>query len=107
MSASMSSDTAAPHRITSYNVCYTKLLRLRSRLNWRVIRVVPRLLTEVIHLYLARELTAVTARPEEHEVIEIQWVPFEEAVQRAVDGRIRDAKSLIGLLWARERLGSD
>ncbi len=67
----------------------------------------PGVLTEVIHLYLARELTAVTARPEEHEVIEIQWVPFEEAVQRAVDGRIRDAKSLIGLLWARERLGSD
>jgi ADP-ribose pyrophosphatase len=66
----------------------------------------PGVLTEVIHLYLARDLTAVDARPDEHEVFEAGWVPFEEAVGLAASGRLRDAKSLIGLLWARELLRS-
>ena len=64
----------------------------------------PGVLTEVIHLYLARDLEAVEARPEEHEVFEARWVPLDEAVGLATGGRLRDAKSLIGLLWARERL---
>jgi len=64
----------------------------------------PGVLTEVIHLFLARDLEATGARPEEHEVFEARWLPFDEAVQLAADGRLRDAKSAIGLLWARERL---
>ena len=64
----------------------------------------PGVLTEVIHLYLARELAPVAARPEEHEVLEASWVPFDEAVRQATGARLLDAKSLIGLLWARERL---
>jgi hypothetical protein len=31
-------------------------------------------------------------------------VPLEEAVDLAARGQLRDAKSLIGLFWARERL---
>jgi ADP-ribose pyrophosphatase len=65
----------------------------------------PGVLTEVIHLFLARDLAAVDARPEEHEVLEARWVPLEEAVALAATGRLQDAKSLIGLLWAREQLG--
>lgn len=64
----------------------------------------PGVLTEVIHLFLARDLAAADARPEEHEVFEARWVPLEEAVQLAAGGVLRDAKSLIGLLWAAERL---
>ena len=67
----------------------------------------PGVLTEVIHLFLARDLAAVDARPEEHEVLEARWVPFEEAVALAASGRLQDAKSLIGLLWAREYLDGD
>lgn len=66
----------------------------------------PGVLTEVIHLFLARELTATDARPEEHEVFEASWLPLDEAVALAAGGRLQDAKSLIGLLWARERLRS-
>jgi len=64
----------------------------------------PGVLTEVIHLFLARDLAPTDARPEEHEVFEAIWVPLEEAVQLAAGAGLRDAKSVIGLLWARERL---
>lgn len=64
----------------------------------------PGVLTEVIHLYLARELTATDAQPEEHEVFEARWIPLDEAVDLAASGRLQDAKSVIGLLWAREKL---
>ena len=64
----------------------------------------PGVLTEVIHLYLARELTATDAQPEEHEVFEARWNPLDEAVDLAASGRLQDAKSVIGLLWAREKL---
>lgn len=64
----------------------------------------PGVLTEVVHLFLARGLAPSGAHPEEHEVFEASWIPFDEAVDLAVRGELRDAKSLIGLLWARERL---
>jgi len=66
----------------------------------------PGVLTEVIHLFLARDLAASDARPEEHEVFEVEWLPVPEAVALAASGRLRDAKSVIGLLWANERLGT-
>jgi ADP-ribose pyrophosphatase len=66
----------------------------------------PGVFTEIIHLFLARDLVATEAQPEEHEVFEAHWIPFEEAVGLAATGRLRDAKSLIGLLWAREKLRS-
>jgi ADP-ribose pyrophosphatase len=64
----------------------------------------PGVLTEVIHLFLARDLEATDARPEEHEVFEARWLPFDEAARLAADGHLQDAKSAIGLLWARARL---
>jgi len=64
----------------------------------------PGVLTEVLHLFLARDLAPADARPEEHEVFEASWVPLDEAVDLAARGELRDAKTLIGLLWARERL---
>ena len=64
----------------------------------------PGVLTEVIHLFLARGLAPADAQPEEHEVFEASWVPFDEAVDLAARGQLRDAKTVVGLLWARERL---
>jgi ADP-ribose pyrophosphatase len=64
----------------------------------------PGVLTEVIHLYLARDLAPTAARPEEHEVFEARWIPLEEAVGLATSGALQDAKSLIGLVWAHEKL---
>lgn len=61
----------------------------------------PGVFTEIIHLYLARTLEPVPAAPEEHEVLEVHWVSFAEALRRAETGGIADAKSLAGLLRAR------
>lgn len=61
----------------------------------------PGVLTEVIHVFLARDLEAVPAAPEEHEVLEVEWVALEKALQMAATGDgLRDGKTLVGLLWA-------
>ena len=61
----------------------------------------PGFCDEVIHLYRARGLTRVTARPQAHELIEVHWVDYDEALQRVRGGDIRDAKTIIGLQLAR------
>jgi ADP-ribose pyrophosphatase len=60
----------------------------------------PGVFTEVIHLFLARGLSAVAARPEDHEVFELLWLPLQEAVSKAASGELRDGKTIVGLLWA-------
>ncbi len=58
----------------------------------------PGVFTEVVHLYLATDLTPVPAAPEEHEVFAVTWVPWRQAVQMAECGVIIDGKSVSGLL---------
>jgi ADP-ribose pyrophosphatase len=60
----------------------------------------PGVLTEVIHVFLARDLEPADARPEQHEVLEVHWIPLAEAVVMAAEGRIQDGKTLVGLFWA-------
>jgi ADP-ribose pyrophosphatase len=67
----------------------------------------PGVFTEVIHLFLARELTPVPPAPEEHEVFEVQWLPLADATARAASGGYRDGKTLVGLFWAAEALRRD
>ena len=62
-------------------------------------------LTEVVHLFLARGPAAAVAAPEPGEVFEVFWVPRADAVRRALEGDITDAKTAIGLLRADARLG--
>jgi ADP-ribose pyrophosphatase len=66
----------------------------------------PGVLTEVLHLFLARGLETVSATPEEHEVLEVEWLPLAEALEMAMDGRIRDGKTLVGLFRAERSLRS-
>jgi ADP-ribose pyrophosphatase len=66
----------------------------------------PGVLTEVIHLFLARDLEPVDARPEDHEVFEARWLPLAEAVAMAAGARLRDGKSIVGLLWAQSALAA-
>jgi ADP-ribose pyrophosphatase len=65
----------------------------------------PGVFAEVVHLYLARELREVPTARELEEVIEVTWVPLDEAVRRALDGDIVDGKSVIALLRAADRIG--
>ena len=59
----------------------------------------PGVSTEKLIVYLAGSLTPARQRLEEDEVIEVEWVSLEEALEMIRDGRIRDAKTLIGLLY--------
>jgi len=67
----------------------------------------PGVLTEVIHIFLARELTACDASAEAHEVFETSWVPLAEAAALAADGRLQDAKTIAGLTWANTRVQAE
>jgi len=66
----------------------------------------PGVFREVVHLFLARGLAAVAAAPEREEVFEVRWVPLKTAVARALEGEISDAKSVVALLRAADRLGA-
>lgn len=65
----------------------------------------PGVFTEVIHLFLARDLAQAPQAHEPHEVIEVHWIPFETAWRKAVDGEYTDGKTLIGLLRTHARSG--
>jgi ADP-ribose pyrophosphatase len=62
----------------------------------------PGFATELMHLYLARDLVpAHEARlgPDDDERLELEHVPWREAVGMVERGEIADAKSLVGVLW--------
>src|SRR5262245_33394675 len=58
----------------------------------------PGFTTEFMYLYEATELTKTRINPDEDEVIEVVTVSRAEALRMVDDGRIQDAKSIIGLL---------
>ena len=60
----------------------------------------PGVFTEVVHLFLARDLVAGEASPESDEVLSVAWVPFAQACARAVSGEIVDGKTIVALLRA-------
>jgi 8-oxo-dGTP pyrophosphatase MutT (NUDIX family) len=60
----------------------------------------PGVFTEVVHLYMATDLTAVEARREEHEVLEVHWRPLDAVVAMARTGELRDGKSVVGVFRA-------
>ncbi len=64
----------------------------------------PGVFTEVVHLFLATQLTPLPPRPEEHEVFEVHWLPFTDALRMARSGELRDGKSLVGVFRAAEHV---
>lgn len=62
---------------------------------------------EVVHLFLARGLSAVGhahAREAEEADIRIQWIPLADAVDGVLAGRLRNGILAVGVLAAAERL---
>jgi 8-oxo-dGTP pyrophosphatase MutT (NUDIX family) len=57
----------------------------------------PGVLAEILHLFYAAELEPTAVAHESSEIIEIHWVPFSEAYLWAMNGQIRDAKTIIAL----------
>jgi ADP-ribose pyrophosphatase len=71
----------------------------------------PGFTSELMHLYLATDLSAAHEgglHPDDDERLELYPIAFTEAVAMAERGELRDAKSLVGLLLvARLRAGGD
>lgn len=55
---------------------------------------------EVLHLFLARELTEVAPNPEEDEHMERHWLDLDQALAMADSGEINDAKTVAALYRA-------
>jgi len=64
----------------------------------------PGFLTEVVHVYLARDLTP-NRREAEEDDLEVVRLPLERARALVASGEIRDAKSIIGLILSERAVG--
>jgi len=61
-------------------------------------------LSELMHIYAAEDLTPGPARPEIDESLEPHIIAWEQALAWAMDGTIKDVKTIAGLLmWDRLR----
>ncbi len=64
----------------------------------------PGVLDEKLHLFIAEDLTAGPAQPEADEQLEPKIVTWSDALKMALDGTIKDAKTVTAiLLWDRLR----
>jgi len=61
--------------------------------------VSPGFLDETMTIYLARGLRKGKAQPEEDELIRLRFWPMPAALKMISSQRIRDAKTITGLLW--------
>jgi ADP-ribose pyrophosphatase len=63
----------------------------------------PGFTEELMHLYLATDLAPAhpdeRLGPDEDERLILSWMPWRDAVAAVEAGDIRDAKSIVGLLW--------
>ncbi len=72
-----------------------------SAANWEKIGMIyssPGFCTEQMHLYAAHNLTAGNASPEDDESLQLEPIPFAEAIAKIERGEIIDAKSIVALL---------
>jgi ADP-ribose pyrophosphatase len=58
----------------------------------------PAFANEVLHLYVATNLKAGKMHTDDDEFLQCVRVPFKKALAMALDGRIKDSKTIIGLL---------
>jgi ADP-ribose pyrophosphatase len=73
-----------------------------SARSWRRILkffISPGFLDETHAIWLARDLTRGAAQPEHDEVIAQRFFPLRSAVRMALNGKIRDAKTIAAVLW--------
>ncbi len=61
--------------------------------------VSPGFLDETMTIYLAEALKSGIAQPEEDEKIAVRFFPLLETLRMVNRGRIRDAKTIAGVLW--------
>jgi ADP-ribose pyrophosphatase len=64
----------------------------------------PGFCDEELHIFLATDMEMDAPQPEDDEELLLVPVPLEEALNMTRDGRLRDSKSIIGLLLAEPSL---
>ena len=62
----------------------------------------PGVFTEIIQLYLAKDLHATQQNLESEEVLEVHWFSFEKIMAMIQCGEIYDAKTLVGLFYLQQ-----
>jgi 8-oxo-dGTP pyrophosphatase MutT (NUDIX family) len=64
----------------------------------------PAIFTELIHLYLARDLQVGAPSPDADEELELKWLPLDEAISHVLRGDWNDGKTALGLWRAQYQL---
>jgi ADP-ribose pyrophosphatase len=64
----------------------------------------PGFCDELMHIFLATDLSPATAEGDEDEQLEPSWMTLPEALAAIDEGRIIDAKTLAGVSWLARRL---
>jgi 8-oxo-dGTP pyrophosphatase MutT (NUDIX family) len=64
----------------------------------------PGIFTELIHLYLARELDVGASSPDADEELELEWLPLDEAIGHVLKGDWNDGKTAMALWRAQYQL---
>lgn len=60
----------------------------------------PGILAERIYLYFAKDPTQGPTHPDDGEFVETVWLPYQDLVDKARRGEIKDGKTLVGILKA-------
>ena len=60
----------------------------------------PGILAERIYLYFAKDLTQGPTHPDDGEFVETVWLPYQDLVDKARRGEIKDGKTRVGILKA-------
>ena len=60
----------------------------------------PGIFAERIYLFFAKDLAQEAPRPDDGEFVETIWVPYQELLDMARQGKIQDGKTLAGILKA-------
>ena len=66
----------------------------------------PGISNEIIHFFIARELTPCVQRLEEGEHITVEAYSLEECLEKIKTGEICDGKTILGILWYQSAVGS-
>ena len=71
------------------------------------IYVSPGISTETLYLYLATGLRQGKAHPDPNEFLDVEKMPLSQLAEMAMNGAVRDAKTVIGALKAAAILGKN
>lgn len=61
----------------------------------------PAFCTELLHIYLASQLHPCDQELEDDEFLEVIRIPFQEALNKALQGEIKDGKTMVAILLTR------